>query len=153
MIMTFLNGKCWLLARQVCPVHFLIQYFHIFSSYFNVFLMFLSSFLLTFSFLFSWKFHVLLIRSLFLLPFYYYFYFICFTYHTDTLYEGGFFKGNNQHITYLLYFKCLTCNFISFFSPYIAHLYFPKEYPLRPPRMRFVTEIWHPNIDQNGDGK
>lgn len=34
-----------------------------------------------------------------------------------------------------------------------AHLYFPKEYPLRPPRMRFVTEIWHPNIDQNGDGK
>ncbi|CAD7092489.1 unnamed protein product [Hermetia illucens] len=42
----------------------------------------------------------------------------------DTLYEGGFFK---------------------------AHLYFPKEYPLRPPRMKFVTEIWHPNIEKNGD--
>lgn len=42
----------------------------------------------------------------------------------DTLYEGGFFK---------------------------AHLHFPKEYPLRPPRMKFVTEIWHPNIDRNGD--
>uniref|UniRef100_A0A1B0DBK5 UBC core domain-containing protein n=1 Tax=Phlebotomus papatasi TaxID=29031 RepID=A0A1B0DBK5_PHLPP len=32
-----------------------------------------------------------------------------------------------------------------------AHLYFPKEYPLRPPRMKFVTEIWHPNIEKNGD--
>jgi ubiquitin-conjugating enzyme E2 G1 len=42
----------------------------------------------------------------------------------DTLYEGGFFK---------------------------CHLYFPKEYPLRPPKMKFVTEIWHPNIDKNGD--
>ncbi|KAG0425098.1 hypothetical protein HPB47_027728, partial [Ixodes persulcatus] len=42
----------------------------------------------------------------------------------DTLYEGGFFK---------------------------AHLYFPKEYPLRPPKMKFITEIWHPNIDKNGD--
>lgn len=26
-----------------------------------------------------------------------------------------------------------------------AHLQFPKEYPLRPPRMKFITEIWHPN--------
>lgn len=37
----------------------------------------------------------------------------------DTLYEGGVFK---------------------------AHLLFPKEYPLRPPRMRFVSEMWHPNV-------
>ena len=36
---------------------------------------------------------------------------------------------------------------------FAAHLYFPKEYPLRPPRMKFVTEMWHPNIDQNGDGE
>ena len=42
----------------------------------------------------------------------------------DTLYEGGFFK---------------------------AHLVFPKEYPQRPPKMTFVSEIWHPNIDKNGD--
>ncbi|KAL4149712.1 hypothetical protein QTP88_003589 [Uroleucon formosanum] len=42
----------------------------------------------------------------------------------DTLYEGGFFK---------------------------AHVNFPKEYPLRPPKMKFVTEIWHPNIDKSGD--
>lgn len=42
----------------------------------------------------------------------------------DTLYEGGFFK---------------------------AHLYFPVEYPLRPPKMKFISEIWHPNIDKNGD--
>lgn len=26
-----------------------------------------------------------------------------------------------------------------------AHVNFPKEYPLRPPKMKFVTEIWHPN--------
>ncbi|UYV70208.1 UBE2G1 [Cordylochernes scorpioides] len=42
----------------------------------------------------------------------------------ETLYEGGFFK---------------------------AHLYFPKEYPLCPPKMKFITEIWHPNIDKTGD--
>jgi len=41
----------------------------------------------------------------------------------DTLYEGGFFK---------------------------AHLEFPRDYPLKPPKMRFITEIWHPNIDKNG---
>ncbi|CAD1473707.1 unnamed protein product, partial [Heterotrigona itama] len=32
-----------------------------------------------------------------------------------------------------------------------AHLQFPKEYPLRPPRMKFITEIWHPNIEKNGN--
>ena len=44
-------------------------------------------------------------------------------------------------------------NLMNFFSKFLAHLYFPKEYPLRPPRMKFVTEMWHPNIDQNGDGE
>lgn len=43
---------------------------------------------------------------------------------TDTLFEGGFFK---------------------------CHLIFPKEYPLRPPKLRVITDIWHPNIDKNGD--
>ncbi|PSN44871.1 hypothetical protein C0J52_10301 [Blattella germanica] len=43
----------------------------------------------------------------------------------DTLYEGGFFK---------------------------AHLHFPKEYPLRPPRMKFITEIWHPNSQKECSG-
>uniref|UniRef100_A0AAV2J8F9 UBC core domain-containing protein n=1 Tax=Knipowitschia caucasica TaxID=637954 RepID=A0AAV2J8F9_KNICA len=42
----------------------------------------------------------------------------------DTLYEGGVFK---------------------------AHLTFPKDYPQRPPKMKFVTDIWHPNVDKNGD--
>ena len=32
-----------------------------------------------------------------------------------------------------------------------AHLNFPTEYPLRPPKMKFISEIWHPNIDKNGD--
>ncbi|XP_020616063.1 ubiquitin-conjugating enzyme E2 G1-like [Orbicella faveolata] len=36
----------------------------------------------------------------------------------DTFYEGGLFK---------------------------AHLYFPKEYPQRPPKMRFISDFWHPN--------
>ena len=42
----------------------------------------------------------------------------------DTLYEGGFFK---------------------------CHLIFPKEYPLRPPKLKVVTDIWHPNIASHGD--
>lgn len=69
---------------------------------------------------------------------------------TDTLYEGGFFKGNNPATVQSKFGKLSD---LYFYISIIAHLYFPKEYPLRPPRMRFVTEIWHPNIDQNGDGK
>ncbi|WKY01402.1 hypothetical protein V3C99_000123 [Haemonchus contortus] len=42
----------------------------------------------------------------------------------DTLYEGGFFK---------------------------AILDFPKDYPQKPPKMKFVSEIWHPNIDKEGN--
>ncbi|PBK92614.1 ubiquitin-conjugating enzyme [Armillaria gallica] len=41
----------------------------------------------------------------------------------DTIYEGGFFK---------------------------ARLTFPPEYPLQPPKMRFVTPMWHPNIYPDG---
>ncbi|VDB86739.1 unnamed protein product [Peniophora sp. CBMAI 1063] len=41
----------------------------------------------------------------------------------DTLYEGGFLK---------------------------ARLTFPPEFPLLPPTMRFLTEMWHPNIYPDG---
>lgn len=41
----------------------------------------------------------------------------------DTLYEGGFFK---------------------------AHLTFPKSYPIDPPTMVFVTEMYHPNVYPDG---
>ncbi|TFY50209.1 hypothetical protein EVG20_g11655 [Dentipellis fragilis] len=41
----------------------------------------------------------------------------------DTMYEGGFFK---------------------------ARLTFPSEFPLRPPKMRFITPMWHPNIYPDG---
>ncbi|KAG8913271.1 Ubiquitin-conjugating enzyme E2 15 [Tulasnella sp. 408] len=41
----------------------------------------------------------------------------------NTLYEGGFFK---------------------------ARLTFPSEYPLLPPKMRFITPMWHPNIYPDG---
>ncbi|KAJ3185468.1 ubiquitin-conjugating enzyme E2 G1 [Geranomyces variabilis] len=40
-----------------------------------------------------------------------------------TLYEGGFFK---------------------------ARLSFPSSYPQAPPTMRFVTDMWHPNVYEDG---
>ena len=39
----------------------------------------------------------------------------------DTPYEGGFFK---------------------------SHLIFPKDYPVKPPKLKFISEIWHPNIGE-----
>jgi len=42
----------------------------------------------------------------------------------DTLYEGGFFK---------------------------ARLSFPQEYPNLPPKMKITSEIWHPNVYDNGE--
>jgi ubiquitin-conjugating enzyme E2 G1 len=41
----------------------------------------------------------------------------------DTDYEGGFFK---------------------------AHLTFPKEFPFMPPKLKFETEMWHPNVYKDG---
>ena len=48
---------------------------------------------------------------------------VCFTGPEDTLYEGGFFK---------------------------AILTFPKDFPQNPPEMKFITEMWHPNIHPDG---
>jgi len=42
----------------------------------------------------------------------------------DSFYEGGFFK---------------------------AHLIFPPEYPQKPPKMKFISEFWHPNVSKEGD--
>jgi len=42
----------------------------------------------------------------------------------DTLYEGGVFK---------------------------ARMSFPSDYPQMPPKMKFVSELWHPNVYPNGD--
>ncbi|KAI0688493.1 ubiquitin-conjugating enzyme [Cytidiella melzeri] len=41
----------------------------------------------------------------------------------DTLYEGGFFK---------------------------ARLTFPEDFPIQPPKLRFITPMWHPNIYPDG---
>lgn len=42
----------------------------------------------------------------------------------DTPFEGGYFK---------------------------TELQFSKDYPNKPPKMRFISDIWHPNIHPNGD--
>ena len=48
---------------------------------------------------------------------------VCFTGPEDTIYEGGFFK---------------------------AILTFPEDFPQNPPEMKFITEMWHPNIYPDG---
>ena len=27
----------------------------------------------------------------------------------------------------------------------------PKEYPMKPPKVKFISKIWHPNVGGNGD--
>ncbi len=39
-------------------------------------------------------------------------------------------------------FSSLDCSEGGFFKAYLT---FPYDYPLRPPKMKFITEIWHPN--------
>ena len=48
---------------------------------------------------------------------------VCFTGPEDTIYEGGFFK---------------------------AILTFPEDFPQNPPEMKFITEMFHPNIYKDG---
>ena len=50
------------------------------------------------------------------------------------------------------------CHFVSLVprqTPYhggVFHLelFLPSEYPMAPPKVRFMTKIWHPNIDNIG---
>ncbi|EKX48035.1 ubiquitin-conjugating enzyme Ubc14 [Guillardia theta CCMP2712] len=49
---------------------------------------------------------------------------ICISGPPDSLYEGGIFS---------------------------ARLSFPENYPDKPPSMKFLTPIWHPNVYSNGD--
>ncbi|RKP26639.1 ubiquitin conjugating enzyme [Syncephalis pseudoplumigaleata] len=42
----------------------------------------------------------------------------------NTLYEGGFFK---------------------------ARMTFPETYPMQPPKLRFISKIWHPNVYESGE--
>ncbi|KAF2646624.1 ubiquitin-conjugating enzyme [Massarina eburnea CBS 473.64] len=32
-----------------------------------------------------------------------------------------------------------------------AELKFPKDYPLAPPKMKFLVDVWHPNVYTNGE--
>lgn len=34
---------------------------------------------------------------------------------------------------------------------FVARLKFPPDYPLLPPKMTFISKLWHPNIYANGD--
>lgn len=45
-------------------------------------------------------------------------------------------------ISYSFFLCSLFCSEGGFFKAYLT---FPYDYPLRPPKMKFITEIWHPN--------
>lgn len=45
----------------------------------------------------------------------------------------------------LVLFLCPPWRTLSEGGYFKAHLLFPKEYPQRPPKMKFITDIWHPN--------
>lgn len=32
-----------------------------------------------------------------------------------------------------------------------ARLTFPKDYPMKPPKLTFISKMWHPNVHSNGD--
>ena len=34
---------------------------------------------------------------------------------------------------------------------FVARLKFPPDYPLSPPKMTFISEVWHPNVYKNGE--
>ena len=37
-----------------------------------------------------------------------------------------------------------------YFSVFKCSLTFPKDYPMSPPKMRFLSDIFHPNIYADG---
>ncbi|KAK7499074.1 hypothetical protein BaRGS_00009621, partial [Batillaria attramentaria] len=57
-------------------------------------------------------------------------------------------------VTVIVSQSCVRCKGFPTLSEggcFKAHLNFPKEYPNRPPKMKFVSEMWHPNIDPEGN--
>ena len=45
-------------------------------------------------------------------------------------------------------FKCLYKSFVD--GVYSLELFLPEAYPMEPPKVRFLTRIYHPNIDKLG---
>lgn len=50
----------------------------------------------------------------------------------------------------ILTLTCAIANFIFIGGVFSLELYLPEDYPMEPPKARFLTKIYHPNIDKLG---
>jgi hypothetical protein len=47
--------------------------------------------------------------------------------------------------------RCFVCALLSLAGGvYKLELFLPEEYPMTPPKVRFLTKIYHPNVDRLG---
>lgn len=49
-----------------------------------------------------------------------------------------------------LYFYHVPYNFIKSGGIFKLELFLPSDYPMAPPKIRFLTQIYHPNVDKLG---
>ncbi|KAG9323923.1 hypothetical protein KVV02_006289 [Mortierella alpina] len=57
------------------------------------------------------------------------------------------FEGNAKAMFFSLRSDCHDCHVGGVFK---LELFLPEEYPMSPPKVRFLTKIYHPNIDKLG---
>lgn len=46
---------------------------------------------------------------------------------------------------------CKTVSLLFLGGYFKARLTFPKDYPMKPPKLTFISKMWHPNVHSNGD--